>query len=152
MELIIQIVVIIIVVIILIVVFSGLFQRAVFVADRQTQEIFPPEQIVLTEYNANFFGLQSRGAGQIRGNGVLVLTHNELGFRRFFVRLELSIPLEQIQDVRLVNSHLGKRIVGYKLLWVQFQNSTGLDAVAWLVKNPEQWQMAIESARQNQMS
>jgi hypothetical protein len=109
------------------------------------QERFPTEQIILKETTANFFGLESRGSFQIRGNGVLVLTQDELWFSRFIKREDITIPTNTIQAVRLVDSHLGKRILGRQLIYVQFQASEGSDSAAWLVENPNRWQSAIAS-------
>ena len=107
------------------------------------QERFPTEEIILSETTANFLGLESRGSLQIRGNGVLVLTPHELWFSRFIKREDITIPINTIQDVRLGDSHLGKRILGRKLIYVQFQTSGGKDSVAWLVADPEKWKMKI---------
>ncbi|MBO9999199.1 MAG: hypothetical protein J7641_09365 [Cyanobacteria bacterium SID2] len=109
------------------------------------QEQFTSAQIVRSDVKANFFGLQSRGNFQIRGNGVLVLTREELWFSRLVKREDISIPLNTIEQVDLVNSHLGKRILGRQLLYVQFASSDGTDAGAWLVNNPQQWQQDISS-------
>jgi len=109
------------------------------------QERFPTEQIILSETTANFFGLESRGSFQIRGNGVLVLTPNELWFSRFAKRDDITIPTQNIQEIRLVDSHLGKRIFGRQLIYVQFQTSEGKDSAAWLVNNPDLWKMTILS-------
>lgn len=113
------------------------------------QERFPTEQIILKETTANFFGLESRGSFQIRGNGVLVLTQDELWFSRFIKREDITIPTHTIQAVRLVDSHLGKRILGRQLIYVQFQVAGGLDSVAWLVADPSRWQSAIASLLEN---
>lgn len=107
------------------------------------QERFPTEQIILSETSANFFGLESRGSFQIRGNGALVLTPDELWFSRFIKRDDITIPIQSIQEVRLVDSHLGKRILGRKLIYVQFQTPRGKDSIAWLVADPETWKMKI---------
>lgn len=109
------------------------------------QERFPTEQILLSDTSANFFGLESRGSFQIRGNGALVLTQDELWFSPFINKENISIPTEKIQVVRLVDSHLGKRILGRQLIYVQFQGSQGLDSAAWLVEDPNSWQSAIAS-------
>lgn len=114
------------------------------------QERFPSQEIVLSETTANFFGLESRGSFQLRGNGVLVLTEDELWFSRFIKREDITIPLNTIQAVRLVDSHLGKRIFGRKLIYVQFQGSEGLDSGAWLVSDPNRWQKAIASFSETQ--
>ena len=107
------------------------------------QEHFPTEQVILSEPSANYLGLQSRGSFQMRGNGVLALTEDELWFSRFVKREDITIPTKTIQAVRLVDSHLGKRILGRKLIYVEFQTSEGVDSVAWLVKDPNRWQTAM---------
>lgn len=109
------------------------------------QELFPREAIVLSETSANFLGLESRGSFQIWGNGALVLTPNELWFSPFIKRDDITIPTQSIQDVHLVNSHLGKRILGHQLIYVQFQISERKDSATWLVADPEQWKMTILS-------
>lgn len=114
------------------------------------QEHFPTEQVILSEPSANYFGLESRGSFQMRGNGLLALTEDELWFSRFVKREDISIPTKTIQEVRLVDSHLGKRILGRKLIHVQFQTSEGVDSVAWLVKNPTSWQTAIADLLETQ--
>lgn len=116
---------------------------------QRIQERFPTEQIVLSETSANFFGLESRGSLQFRGNGVLVLTQDELWFSRFIMREDITIPTNTIQAVRLVDSHLGKRILGRQLIYVQFQGAGGLDSAAWLVADPNRWQSAIASLLEN---
>lgn len=122
-------------------------KRVKAVGAKDIESYFPdPSTIWRTEPSANFFGLKSRGAFQIRGNGVLVLTAEELWFSRFALQLVISIPLKQIQDVCLVKSHLGKRVFGSQLLYVEFQTSEGVDAVAWFVAQPQEWQSAITNA------
>ena len=122
-------------------------KRAKAVGAKDIESHFPdPSTIWRTEPSANFIGLKSRGGFQIRGNGVLVLTAEELWFSRFALQLVISIPLNQIQDVCLVKSHLGKRVFGSQLLYVEFQTSEGVDAVAWFVAQPQEWQSAITNA------
>ncbi len=86
---------------------------------------------------------------RIRGNGVLVLTPNKLWFSRFIKRDDITIPINTIQEVRLVDSHLGKRILGRKLIYVQFQTSGVKDSVACLVAAPERWKMKILASVEN---
>ena len=117
--------------------FTVFFQNMKSVGMERMQEHFPAQEIVRSEQTANFLGLESRG--QIRGNGVLALTGNELWFSRFVMRDDISIPTDNIQEVRLVNAHLGKRILGRQLLYVSFMTSDTIDAAAWLVADPQEW-------------
>ncbi|MBD1913207.1 MULTISPECIES: hypothetical protein [unclassified Leptolyngbya] len=128
--------------------FFTLLSRQLETTGRERMQArFPTQQILRSEMTANFFGLESRGRGQIRGNGVLVLTPEELWFSQFAPRGNISIPLPQIMQVRLVNAHLGKRILGRKLLYVRFQTPEGTDAAAWVVEDAEGWQAAIRVAQ-----
>ncbi len=115
---------------------------------QRLHECFADDQILRSETSANFFGLESRGRGQIRGNGVLALTREELWFSQFITGKEIRISLVEIQAVSLVNSHLGKRVFGHQLVKVEFQTATAteVDAAAWLVGDPSSWKAAIESA------
>ncbi|NEQ72844.1 MAG: hypothetical protein F6K23_07020 [Okeania sp. SIO2C9] len=126
------------------IVFSVFFQNMKSAGMERIQEQFPTEEIVRSEQTANFLGLKSRGRGQIRGNGVLALTRKELWFSRFVIRDDISIPTESIQEVRLVDSHLGKRIFGRQLLYVCFLTSDTIDAAAWLVADPYGWKRVID--------
>jgi hypothetical protein len=129
--------------------FFSVFLKGMQTSGQQRlHERFTDDQILRSETSANFFGLQSRGRGQIRGNGVLALTREELWFSQFITREELRIPLVEIQAVSLVDSHLGKRVFGRQVVKVEFQAATGGDAAAWLVGDPNGWKTAIESAMQ----
>ena len=133
--------------IIVIVFFTVFRQRLKTTGMERMQARFRPEQILRSETTANFVGLESRGLPQVRGNGVLVLTRDELWFSRWALRDDFSMPLHQIEQILLVDAHLGKRYFGRKLLYVQFQTPQGKDAAAWAVGDPESWQRAITTAR-----
>ncbi|MFB2975791.1 hypothetical protein [Microseira sp. BLCC-F43] len=128
--------------------FSVFLKRMQTSGQQRLHERFTDDQILRSETTANFFGLESRGRGQLRGNGVLALTRQELWFSQFITREEIRIPLVEIQGVSQVNSHLGKRIIGRQVVKVEFQTATGGDAAAWLVGDPNGWKTAIESAMQ----
>lgn len=108
------------------------------------EERFAGREIRRSSYEANFFGLQSRGLGQMRGNGALVLSVDRLFFLQAVNRRELDIPLVKITSVSLVRGHLRKR-VGRPLLRVEFLTEDGPDGAAWYVGNPGAWKEALES-------
>jgi len=112
----------------------------------RVSERFAKEDILLQSLDANFFGFKSKGKKQIRGNGALVLTREELWFSRVLPQMEISIPIRNIRTVKLVRSHLGKTVFR-PLLLVEFFHRGREDAIAWLVKNPEEWQKKIEELR-----
>jgi len=107
------------------------------------QKRFDKEKIVGATTNANFFGQQSKGGKQLRGNGAFVLTKDEVCFIRAIPFKEYVIPLKSITEVSLPKSFNGKFVFS-KLLCVQYKTDSGLDAMAWAVKSPESWKKAIE--------
>ena len=106
-----------------------------------------------TERSANVssLGLQSRGRGQVRGNGRLVLTPDELRFRQWIPQHETTIPIAAVTSVGTERTWLGKW-VGSKLLCVRWRASDGSeDAMAWQVPDLEGWLAAL-NAHRNQSS
>jgi hypothetical protein len=110
------------------------------------QARFAGREVLRAAYEANFFGLQSRGLAQVRGNGALVLLRDKLYFLQAVTKREITMPLADIEAVSLVKSHLGKRI-GRPLLRVDFRAAAAADAVAWYVYDAAAWKSAIEEAR-----
>jgi len=109
------------------------------------RERFPQAKTIVA--GANFFGQESRGVTQMRGNGTLVLTDSELYFELLLPRREFHIPLASIQAIETATSHLGKTI-GRPLLKVVFRNEAGqTDSIVWYVSDVEGLKQAIASAR-----
>ena len=97
--------------------------------------------------NVSGLGLQSRGRGQVRGNGWLVLTAEELRFRQWIPQRETTIPLAAVTSVGTERTWLGKW-VGSKLLCVRWRTSDGSeDAMAWQVPDLEGWLAALHGTR-----
>lgn len=95
--------------------------------------------------NVNGLGWQSRGRGQVRGNGRLVLTPEELRFRQWMPQRETTIPLAAVTSVGTERSWLGKW-VGSKLLCVRRRTSDGSeDAMASQVRDLEGWLAALHA-------
>ncbi len=96
---------------------------------------FQRDEILCLDSRAVFFGIASCRYAQIRGNGVLVLTGDELFFRRLLPEMELSIHIENIVKVDTPRSFLGKSIFK-PLLRVDYRTPSGqMDAAAWYVRN-----------------
>lgn len=104
------------------------------------------DDVVRSETLALSFGLQSKGAAQMRGNGVLALTRGELWFSMYVGGFVLAVPLQSIVAVSLVRSHLGKT-QGAQLLHVRFATDGVEDAIAWRVPNPDGWVESLETLR-----
>lgn len=104
------------------------------------------EDIIKQANGANFFGQQSRGMGQVRGNGVLALTRTKLYFLMWLPKREFEIPLTAVTGVERPRSFLGKS-KGIELLKVAFRNDKGeSDAMAWVVPELDEWERAVRSA------
>lgn len=104
---------------------------------------FRPEEVRRQDLTANFFGLESQGAAQLRGNGALVLTDQLLWFSRAVAEEVFEVPRADVTGVEVVRSHLGKS-VGRPLLKVRFRSSNGEDSIAWCVPDVEGWRDALQ--------
>jgi len=107
------------------------------------QQKFDKEEIIGMTTSANFFGKQSKGGKQLRGNGAFVLTKNQVCFIRAVPFKEYVIPLKSITEVSLPNSFNGRSVFS-KLLCIQYKTDSGQDAMAWAMKDPESWKKAID--------
>jgi hypothetical protein len=96
------------------------------------------------ECNARLIGVQSRGAGQMRGTGSLALTGRELVFLMWVPRRELRISREAIESVETGHGLAGKR-TGAELLHVRWRETDTSDEAAWQVKDPDDWIAALRS-------
>ena len=114
----------------------------------EVERLFTGRNIILQHNFTHFYGLESLGYFQIRGNGVLVLTSEQLYFLNALPRRELIIPIESITAIKNPRSHLGKSNI-VKLLRVEFTTKSGSkDAVAWMVgRDVEAWTEAVERIR-----
>ncbi len=104
-------------------------------------------EIIFSERLANFYGLSSLGPGQFHGNGWLALTKDSLIFKMYFPAKSLNIPLETINRVEAVRTHLGKTgKAGSSLLRISYLTGEHEEAAAWNVDHTAQW---IEGIRAN---
>lgn len=105
-------------------------------------------QKIIRQYNlAHFYGRESIGHFQAKGNGVLVLTADELYFLQALPKRAFSIPVDTITAVANPRSHLGKSNVA-KLVRVDFSSDGKQDAIAWMVGDEvKAWTQAVADAR-----
>ena len=105
----------------------------------RVEKVYAPADVRLQDLEALGFGLESKGAAQMRGNGALVLTAKELHFFQFTPASDTRIPLDAITEVKTVKSHLGKSIAR-DLLHVSFTAAEGKpDSMAWYVSDVGAW-------------
>ncbi|RCW49820.1 MULTISPECIES: hypothetical protein [Halanaerobium] len=114
---------------------------------KRAEELFTnyhKDRIIYFSKEVNFFGQESAGRAQLRGNGSLLLTPDELHFLRWVPKKNIVIPLDNIKNIERVNSFLGKR-KNSELLKVEFSNNQGeKDAAAWLLDNMQVWEQVIK--------
>ncbi len=94
----------------------------------------------------NFSGIESKGMGQIRGNGFMALTQHDLRITRAVPAAEWRIPHNQIKQVSLESSFLGKRRGMMKVLVVTFEQAGQSDRVGVYVRDSNAWVEAIVKA------
>lgn len=101
--------------------------------------------VPLRESDANSFGVESAGPWQVRGNGNLALTEEELLFAQWIPNRVLRIPRSSILEVSTARTHLGKTM-GRKLLKVVWTDEQGeRDSIALWVKDLDGWLVALDS-------
>lgn len=94
---------------------------------------------LVREEDANSFGVESAGSWQVRGNGTLALTDDELLFAQWVPNRLLRIERRSIVEVTTTRSHLGKTI-GRELLKVVWTTELGAqDSIALWVKDLDGW-------------
>jgi hypothetical protein len=98
------------------------------------------------EKSANCLGVRSLGLGQIRGNGCLVLTSDEIHFRLWMPSRTTRVPLEAVTAVGTGRAFMGKA-TAYKHVRVTWAKGDGPDdEVAWIVRDADRWERAINAA------
>ncbi|MFX0021649.1 MAG: hypothetical protein ACFE9S_04935 [Candidatus Hermodarchaeota archaeon] len=105
----------------------------------EIHEKFNNKNILLVDDISNFFGLESSGVWKVRGNGVLLLTEEELFFGMWKPKKELLISIKSIINISNPKSHMHKSVFR-PLLKVTFTNVNGeIDSVAWFVRKLGDW-------------
>lgn len=89
--------------------------------------------------SASFFGQESRGNAQLRGNGTLILTPSELIFEMWIVNRVFRISLASITALEQPISFAGKSRFT-PLLKVSYIDEQGsADSMAWQVRDLAAW-------------
>ena len=105
----------------------------------QIIEKFAHLGILKKSIGANFFGQESIGYKQVRGNGVLLLTNEELIFEYWIPKKCLRIPISKIYELEITKWHL-KKTKGVDLLKVKFINNEDMnDSAAWWLNDLDTW-------------
>jgi len=113
--------------------------------------LYPPDQILLEEYRANFFGKESAGVFQVRGNGGLVLSATDLHFFMLVPKMEICIPISSIREMTITKQHLYK-VTPFDLLKVVYTEKDRLDSIAWYLPQPAMWKQRIETLQAERLA
>lgn len=105
---------------------------------RAEVEVLRGRTPVVLDDAALFFGLQSKGAVQLRGNGCLVLVDDELVFLQWVTDRVVRVRRADVLEVDTARGHLGKR-VGRDLLRVRWREGAGEETSAWFVHDLAAW-------------
>ncbi len=109
------------------------------------QRRFAGKKIRFMDKHALYVAQQSDGYSHTRGIGYLVLTDDELYFKRQLGDKVATIPIHSILEVGETRKLAGQS-QWKRMLRVDFRNQKGeTDAIAWGVKERERWQKEILS-------
>ncbi len=92
----------------------------------------------------NFSGLESQGLAQVRGNGLIALTGEDLRVTRAIPAAEWRIPHRQMKWATLEPSFLGKRR-GRPVLVITFETDMQIDRLGVYVRDGQGWVEAIRN-------
>jgi hypothetical protein len=91
------------------------------------------DRALFIEPAANFFGQESLGRSQVRGQGCLAFTAHEVYFLMWLPKRAFRVPIRAIRNIDTPPSHLGKAKLR-SLLKITFAGRRGgVDSMAWLV-------------------
>ncbi len=120
-----------------------LFGKKMSEARARAEERLGAGSIVFADDTANYFGIESAGGRQLRGNGLLAASEDTLIFIRWYARGELLIPRDRITGIERVRGFAGKTI-GRQLLKVSFTTELGEpEAAAWYVHDLPAWESTL---------
>ncbi|MBI9049889.1 MAG: hypothetical protein JEZ00_10740 [Anaerolineaceae bacterium] len=111
-------------------------------------EEFKEENILAYTSAANFVGIESKGMGQVRGNGFLLLSSHFLLFERLAPKMRVNIVLRKIIRVDQVSSFLGKRNIKPVLRIFYTDEHGEQDKIGFFIKDPDKWQNLIRKANE----
>jgi hypothetical protein len=114
------------------------------------QRRFAEEDIIGATTKANCFGLKSLGSFQLRGNGALILTKEQVCFLMASPEKEYVVSLKSISSVSMPKSFNGKSVFS-PLLHIQFftgDDQKVQDEIAWVIHDPREWKDSIEKLQE----
>jgi hypothetical protein len=131
-----------------VVIFGGVFfvlGRFARKKEASARERYPNARQI--DRTASFFGQESHGSAQMRGNGTLILTDTDLIFEMWVPDKQFLIPLHSIQSIENPISFLGKSRLAPLLKVVYVNDQGAADSIAWQVADLGGWMRLINEAR-----
>jgi hypothetical protein len=120
----------------------------VYMRQRESKRItdkFDKQQIIITSFGVNYYGLESEPGGPLRSAGALVLLKDGIYYRARYANRELHIPGSAITYIGVSNVHKGKDL-HQTVVVLQFLNPDGKEEkAAFRIPYPAQWIAAIKS-------
>jgi len=120
----------------------------VYMRQRESKRItdkFDKQQIIITSFGVNYYGLESEPGGPLRSAGALVLLKDGIYYRARYANRELHIPGSAITYIGVTNVHKGKDL-HQTVVVLQFLNPEGKEEkAAFRMPYPAQWVAAIKS-------
>ncbi len=102
-------------------------------------------EMVRGPVSINYRG-HERGGVPLRGNGVMVLTPDDLRVVRLAPYREFVVPLAQVTGVEVKRSWRGGYRPGWPVLVVRYEDAEGADAIGVHVRDVPGWTQAIAEA------
>jgi hypothetical protein len=129
-------------------IFLGIIFYLAYIRQRESKRIaekFEKQQIVITSFGVNYYGLESEPGGPLRSAGALVLLKDGIYYRARYANRELLIPGSAITYIGVSNVHKGKDL-HQTVVVLQFLNPEGKEEkAAFRIPYPAQWVSAIKS-------
>ena len=111
----------------------------------EVHEKYNDKHVLIVDDISNFFGLESSGVWKIRGNGILLLTEEDLFFGMWKPKKDLLIPVKSIIEVSNPKSHMHRSILR-PLLKITFTDENGdIDSAAWYVRKLNDWNSVLNN-------
>jgi hypothetical protein len=120
----------------------------VYMRQRESKRIadkFDRQEIIITSFGVNYYGLESEPGGPLRSAGALVLLRHGIYYRARYATRELYIPGPAITYIGVSNVHKGKDL-HQTVVVLQFLSQDGKEEkAAFRMPYPAQWVAAIKS-------
>ncbi len=110
---------------------------------RRIRKMFLEDEILLSSFGVQYYGVESEPGKPLKSTGVLVLTTDGIFYRAKFLNRMLQIPGDKISSITAVNIFKGKDMY-QKIVSINFVNEKGdRDRAGFRIPYPERWSMAI---------